>query len=264
MVTCSHLTPERTMNTAHTDAKIEAKAFLDSLATAISRKTPPGTAMERYIRSTIQDAKTDDAKKHLRAPEAAFLNLFAVPTLFEHLSTVGGLTEAEARQALLNEYHNCMPALSSGTPYLGLKHPFNKAMGVSPSTVFASWQAKDKGWGLASCEPDFALRSPFSHRILFEGKYFPRGGKEHAARELVRDIYQAFFYRGLAPMPARNGHAEWNYDYACLLAYDASPQGTLLAAWNDLGEPVRQSFWDSANVYVMILGGQGEDPDVQS
>lgn len=246
------------------DAKRDAKAFLDGLASAISKKTPPGTAMESLIRRTIERAKVDELKKHLRAPEAAFLNLFAVPTLHEELTTTGGLTQEQARQALLNEYHRCMPEFSVTGPFLGHKHPFKKMMGARPDAVYESWQQQEHGWGLASCAPDFALRSPFPHRVLFEGKYFPRGTKQYAARQLVSDIYQAFFYRGLAPMPARNGHAEWNYDYACLLAYDASPQGTLLAAWNDLGEPVRQSFWDSANVYVMILGGQGEVPDDQT
>ncbi len=264
MFTCGHLTPERTMNTAPTDAKIEAKAFLDSLATAISRRTPPGTAMERHIRRTVAEAKQDDNKKHLRLPEAAFLNLFAVPTLFDELQAPGGLAQEQARDALLNEYHHCMPQFSKAGPYRTIQHPFKKLMAAPASAVFASWTTNEDNWGLSKCGPDFALRAPFSHRILFEGKYFSKGSKEYAGRELVKDIYQACFYRGLPPVPAKNGHAEWDYDYACLLAFDASPQGTLLAAWNDLGEPVRQSFWESANVYVMILGGQGEVPDVQS
>lgn len=247
-----------------TDKKTAAKAFLDRLATAISRRTPPGTAMERHIRRTIAEAKQDDNKKHLRLPEAAFLNLFAVPVLFEELQSVGGLTEEQARAALLNESHPSMPQYSTAGPYRAIEHPFNKTMVATASAIYASWTTKDDHWGLSKCGPDFALRPPFSHRILFEGKYFCKGSQEYAGRELVKDIYQACFYRGLPPVPATNGRAEWNYDYACLLAYDASPQGTLRAAWDALGEPVQQSFWKSANVYVMILGGQGEVPDVQS
>jgi hypothetical protein len=73
---------------------------------------------------------------------------------------------------------------------------------------------------------------------------------------LVSDIYQAFFYRGLPRVDAtKRGHPEWDYDYACLLAYDASPDGTLVAAWEALDSSVRQSFWDGANIYVMILRG---------
>jgi hypothetical protein len=252
------------MNTAPVDAKIEAKAFLDGLATAISRKTPPGTAMERFIRRTIEQAKIDESKKHLRAPEATFLNLFAVPTLFEQLSAVGDLTEEQARDALLNEYYRWTPEYSKAGPFRSIEHPFSKMMTEPPDAVYRSWTTKEDNWGLSRCGPDFALRDPFPHRILFEGKYFSGGTKEYAGRELVKDIYQACFYRGLPAVPPINGHAEWKFDYACLLAFDASPQRSLLAAWNAMGHPVRQSLWDSANVYVMILGGQGEVPDAQS
>jgi hypothetical protein len=245
-------------------AKGEAKSFLDSLASAISKKTPPGTAMERFIRRTIGEAKTDETKRHLRAPEAAFLNLFAVPALFDEIQAAGGLNQEQARDALLNEYHHSMPEFSKKGAYRAIEHPFKKVMAAPTAVVYQSWTTEDDNWGLSKCGPDFALRAPFSHRILFEGKYFSKGSEEYAGRELVKDIYQACFYRGLPPIPAKNGNAEWNYDYACLLAFDASPQHTLLTAWEHLGEPVRQSFWESANVYVMILGGQGEVPDVQS
>ena len=252
------------MGITSTDSKSEAKAFLDSLALAVSKKTPPGTAMDRQIRRTVAEAKKDDNKTHLRLPEAAFLNLFAVPTLFDTIQATARLTQEQARQALLNEYHPSMPQYSEKGPFRAIMHPFKKMMAAPASDVYSSWTAPEDHWGLSKCGPDFALRSPFPYRILFEGKYFSKGSKECAGRELVKDIYQACFYRGLPPVPAKNGNAEWNYDYACLLAYDASPHGTLLAAWNDLGAPVRQSFWDSANVYVMILGGQGEVPDAQS
>jgi hypothetical protein len=252
------------MEITPTDTKVEAKRFLDGLASAISKKAMPGTAMERYIRRTIEQAKVDDSKRHLRAPEAAFLNLYAVPTLFDEIQAAGGLNQEQARDALLNEYHHCMPQFSKKGPYRAIEHPFKKMMTAPAEAVYHSWTTEDDHWGLSKCGPDFALRAPFPHRVLFEGKYFSGGSKDYAGRELVKDIYQACFYRGLPPVPAKNGHAEWNYDYACLLAYDASPQGTLLAAWKELGEPVRKSFWDSANIYVMILGGQGEVPDVQS
>jgi hypothetical protein len=46
---------------------------------------------------------------------------------------------------------------------------------------------------------------------------------------------------------------EWGYDYACLMAYDASPTGTLTSAWTALDGRTRRSFWEGANLYVMIL-----------
>jgi hypothetical protein len=48
----------------------------------------------------------------------------------------------------------------------------------------------------------------------------------------------------------------WDYDYACLLAYDASIDGSLQKAWNTINEAVRlEGLWDGANIYVMILRG---------
>jgi hypothetical protein len=55
-------------------------------------------------------------------------------------------------------------------------------------------------------------------------------------------------------MPARQGQ---RCEYSCLVAFDASPKGTLRAAWRALDAMVRKSFWDSANIYVIILGGEG-------
>jgi hypothetical protein len=78
---------------------------------------------------------------------------------------------------------------------------------------------------------------------------------EFAQRQLVTDIYQAFFYRGLPRLAATKKHPEWNYDYACLMAYDASPTATLISAWTALDPQTRRSFWEGANVYVMVLRG---------
>jgi hypothetical protein len=43
------------------------------------------------------------------------------------------------------------------------------------------------------------------------------------------------------------------------MAYDASPRGTLKAAWEGLPGKVKRSFWEGANIYVIILGGQGSE-----
>lgn len=104
-----------------------------------------------------------------------------------------------------------------------------------------------------SC-PDLALRSPCPHKIVFEGKYFREGGLKAARSSLVRDIYQCFFYLGLPRVAADSKHAAWDYDYASLLAFDASPEGALLAAWQKISEHVRDSLWEGANIFVMVLG----------
>ena len=148
-----------------------------------------------------------------------------------------------------------MGYFSAKSPIRAKKHAFKKVIGASPESIYNAWSC---GGGLTQSCPDFAVTHPFPHRIVFEGKYFAHGSTKYAERELVKDIYQAFFYRGLPQLDATKRHPEWNYDYACLLAFDASPEGSLKSAWNRLDPVVQRTFWEGANIYVMILGGEGE------
>jgi len=171
-----------------------------------------------------------------------------------------GLSAAEARRALLNENHPSLSQYSVDSPARTVRHPFTKSVGASPGEIYQRWaDPTDKSALVQSC-PDFALRTPFPHSVVFEGKYYSQGSPEHGRRELVRDIYQAFFYRGLPSVEeTKRGRAGWAYDYAVLLAYDASPLGTLRRAWDALPAKVRDGFWAGANLYVMILGGTGRE-----
>jgi hypothetical protein len=210
--------------------------------------------MEREIRATVSAARKNGSL-HLKQPEAAFLNQFAVPVLFEQLRSTG-LSKEQASAALLHEYHRSMPGYGKALPNRSVAHPFTKRMSIGPEAIYRSWTSGDDKCGLTKSGADLGLRAPFPHRILFEGKYFAKG---NAARELVKILYQAFFYLGLPKiLNTKPRQAEWNYDYACLMAYDASPKGTLLKAWRELPEQVRRNFWDGANIYVMILGGEGD------
>lgn len=237
--------------------KDQALDFLKELEKTLnSRLRGPGE-MESCIRSRVAAAKNDDTQKHLRLPEAAFLNGEAIPILFEVLQTAGRLSEDQAQRALLNEYHRTMPKVSRQSPIRWERHPFRKILNARPIDIYRGWTNAEKHYGLTQSCPDFSLRDPFPHSILFEGKYFSRGSLEFAQRELVTNIYQAFFYRGLPRLAATKKHPEWKYDYACLMAYDASTSGTLASAWRDLPFQTRRSFWEGANVYVMILRGSG-------
>ena len=69
-------------------------------------------------------------------------------------------------------------------------------------------------------------------------------------------MYQAFFYRGL-PANYENPKRPWDYDYSCLFVFDASFDGAFANAWEQLPAEVRQGFWDGANVYTMVIRGQG-------
>jgi hypothetical protein len=236
-------------------SKEEALAYLTDLETAAAASDmPKGPVMGTVIKKLVAAAKMDDRQKHMRLPEAAFLNRYAIPVLFEHLQTSTGLSREDARKAFLNEYHRSMPETSSMGPISPVRHPFQKAIGVPAGDIYKKWINPKKGDGLTQSAPDFALRHPFPHSIVFEGKFYASGSSDYGARQLVSDLYQAFFYRGLPKTTARRkGGADWGYDYACLLAFDASKDGTLLGAWKALSPAIRKSFWGSANIYVMIL-----------
>lgn len=232
-----------------------ALEYLRSLKKALqSSAMPKGPDMSVAIRQIVAAAKHDDKQKHLRLPEAAFLNTYVIPTLFDHLQAGIGFIESQAQESLLNEYHRTMPGTSVGSPIFPLRSPFRKALGATADAIYREWRSPAKGDGLTQSAPDFALRSPFPHRIVFEGKYYASGSLEYGGRQLARSLYEAFFYRALPKTAARHTRgADWNYDYACLLAFDASDKGTLLKAWKDLSQGVRRSFWESGNIYVMIL-----------
>ena len=234
------------------DGRDGAHDFLAGLETAIDAATATfrGPAMERHLRALLREAPENGTAAFITGPEAAFLNTFVVPTLFDELQAYADLSSEQARSALLSEFANSMPKFSTHSPLRAVKTPFKKKMGVSAEAVYRAWRSEQDNHGLERAGPDFALRSPFPHRIVFEGKSFARGTPEKAKRELVGDIYQAFFYRGLPPVPETKSRPEWKYDYACLLAFDASPKQVFREAWLSLDASVRSSLWGGA----MILG----------
>lgn len=238
----------------------EAYRFLKGLEVELTRKLPAPQDMLRRVREVVAASKSDEKAKHMRQPEDAFLHYFAFPVLFECLQTVPGIDECKARESLLSEYYRNMMDMCSGTPSRRERHPFNKLFGSKPESIVAQWKGESGGVALKQSCPDFALRTPFPFSIVFEGKYFEKGGKAKAEVELVNDIYQAFFYRALPKTESVGNRPGWNYDFACLLAYDASPDGTLFDAWNQLDKSVKKGFWEGANLYVMIIravGGAG-------
>ena len=235
--------------------KAKAYGFLTGLEAELNRTLPPPDAMRLGVREVVERAKSDESSKHKRQPEDAFLYHYAFPIVFRSMTAVDGIDESSARQSLLSEYFRNMPAYCSGTPARRQRHPFNKLIGAKPQQIMAQWKGSADGPPLKQSCPDFAFRPPFPFKIVFEGKYFESGGEQKAERELVTAIYQAFFYRGLPYVaPEKHGPA-WDYDFSCLLAYDASRDGTLKAAWTGLPKEVKTGFWEGASVYVMIVRG---------
>jgi hypothetical protein len=123
-------------------------------------------------------------------------------------------------------------------------------MNAKPRDIYDRWaRPKDGQEAFPTTWPDLAIRRP--HQIVFEGKYFKSGSLELAERQLVSAIHEALFYLGV-PAISANGR-DWGYDYACLVAYDASRDQTLVQAWNNLSK-LHARFWDDANLHVIIIG----------
>jgi len=229
--------------------KSQAYKFLSELEAALERALPPPNDLRAEIRAIVTSAKKGDANAHLRWPEGAFLGGYVVPTIHATLKS-RGLSASEARQALLSESFRRMSDMCSGTPARKDPHPFDKVLAPSTHQIAQKWRTTSP---LKQSCPDLALRAPCDFTVVFEGKYFEQGGLQRAETELVTNLYQAFFYRALPKIPGTDARPAWEYDFACLLACDASLKGSLKSAWSSLDPSARRGFWDGANVYVMIL-----------
>ncbi len=169
------------------------------------------------------------------------------------------LSPEAAKRAVLSESYRGQSQFASGSPVRPGAHPFRKVIGVSARQIVEIWRGKAGVNPLArnSC-PDLALRAPSPYRVVFEAKYHGTQSQTTAEAELAKNIYQVFFYLALPRLPATTRHAAWDYEFACVLAYDATPDGYLLQAWRSLSGSVRVACWAGANVYVMILRGSSD------
>jgi hypothetical protein len=232
-------------------SKQDALSFLHELEDLLNAKLPPSTIMKKAVRDIVASSRNKTLPKHLRSPEAAFLRRYVIPNVFEFLQA-RSMQKEDARKALLAEgfLNSDLKQYCSGSPARAERHPFSKLINSTSTEIVRKWRGKSPLTG--PC-PDLALRSPF--KIVFEGKYFEQGSPDKAGRDLVTNIYQAFFYRALPYVEAKANGIAWDYDFACLLAYDASRNATLYNAWHSLLQQTKDAFWNGANVFVMILRG---------
>jgi hypothetical protein len=229
-----------------------AYSFFRTLEQQLNATMPGPKEMATAIDEIVTMSKGGVSERHKAFAEGAFLNQFVLPTLYQFVAEYPGMKPEKARESLLSESHRSMRAFASGSPARSAKHPFDKVVGISAPGVIRRWKSANAL--IQSC-PDLALRAPCPFRIVFEGKYFRRGGLGAAESALAADIYQAFFYRGLARLAATKRHPAWDYDYACVLAYDGTEDGALSRAWNGLRPRIEKGCWDGAGIYVMILRG---------
>ncbi len=148
-------------------SKHQALEFLKDFERTLNKQLPGPTEMESWIRQTVAAAKADDNQKHLRLPEAAFLNGKALPILFDVLQSYGGLSMGKQRRALLNEYLGRCRTSHVNHPSGGVRHPFRKILGASPSDIYQGWANPDKTHALTqSCRWLFPPRSVSAFHLV--------------------------------------------------------------------------------------------------
>jgi hypothetical protein len=239
--------------------KTRAREFLTDLKDFLEAQLPARMRVRDKVNEEVKRAekarrkKLDADQDYQSAPEGAFFKLFGIQCIHQFLVEKKGLTEEDARAALLSESYRNHPKTSSDSPRSKEKHPFTKKAGERVESIVARWWSDNARSPVSQSCPDLALRSPCPHTIVIEGKYFQKGSYQHAQSELVRDIYQCFYYRCLPRIPAAKTHPEWNYDYACLFAYDASEEGNLKTAWYRANDEIEKGLWTGANIYVMVV-----------
>jgi len=237
---------------SHVARKEEARKFLATLEGFLKEKIGPSSEVKAAIDDIARRAKASTTERHLAFPEGAFLNHYAAPLIHEFLVNRLNLTKESARIALLSESYRHQPKFASNSPASKERHPFTKSVGEDLDSIVTRWWKDGEGSAICQSCPDLAIGLPCPYKVVFEGKYFRHGSSAFAKHELIRDIYQCFFYLGLPRVPATGRHAAWEYDYACLLAYDASG-GNLKIAWQGIKDEVKMGMWKGANIYVIVL-----------
>lgn len=240
---------------SYAEQKSKAWQFFRSLHERLNDAAPPGRAGEAFLSETVKRARQSETERHSAFWEGAFLNQLILPQVSDFLTSHGGLTPSDARTALLSESHRHWPQITSGSPARGCQHPFDKGLGTTVASVLDRWRGDTATRPLGGHFPDLALRRPSPYTAIFEGKLFRKGQFRAAQTSLVTDLYQAFFYLGLARRPQREGRAAWDYTFSVLLTYDVTPDSAYLRAWKSLDPRVRAAIWEEADIYPMIYSG---------
>lgn len=216
----------------------EALVFIQDLQTELAGI--PSAEVHEWLRNTKSDF------------EAQFLTKFVHPRIFQFLSE--RLGRERAKEAFLAESSQARKqGFASGSPASTKKHLFTKRLGMPARSLVDRWWGGGQRQALSQSCPDFAFRSPCTHRIVFEAKLFRRGGIDAAKSDLVRGIYQCFYYLGQPSVPSVGKRPAWDYEYACLLAYDCSAAESMTEAWVQKAGKIRSDCWESSNIFVIVL-----------
>lgn len=239
------------------EKKRQAFEFLKSLQACLSERLPqPAVISDEINQRWNKPALEKETQEQLACKENIFLYHFALPEIANHMQSHCGLNPTQVREALRGEYFQKFPNLLSSNSVRRQGHPFGKALGKSPKDIMSIWKSGGKAGPLNQAYPDLCFSAPLPFTIVCDAKFFEKPSVSAAEKALVEGVYEAAFYRGLVGIPARDeSEPAWGYDFGCLLAYDASPGAYLHQAWHSIGS--RHLFWEDANVFVMIVRGQG-------
>jgi hypothetical protein len=230
--------------------RTQAKEFLKRLGNYLDEKLPSVDSVNEEILRVKAECKRA-GKTGAEAYEGPFFKKYVVPTVHEFLIT-DGLSRETATKALLAEGYLGLKDFASGTPASRGIYPYKKTLATTLKTARKDWWGNGKV--LSNACPDLAVRLPGGPSIIFEGKLFRSGGNDAAKSAIVTGVYECFFYRALPTLLDCKERSS-GYDYACFLAYDASPLSSLRRAWKDINQDIERSFWEALNIYVMIVPG---------
>jgi hypothetical protein len=244
--------PEERQRQIGTDEESDRKAageFLEGLKDHLKEISL------QAVTQWIQEKKDSAPKGKDVQYEGLFIEKFVLPAIPEYLrKELQNPTDERIREAFLAESKDARKhQLTSASPASANKYLFTKVLGADSKGLMMSWWGDSKQTPISQSCPDWAFRAPCPHTVIFEGKLFRKGGIGAARSELVSGIYQCFYYRAHPSAPATKTHPAWQYNYACLFAYDASEKQSLVEAWKTLNNKVKQACWATANIFVMVL-----------
>jgi hypothetical protein len=226
--------------------------FLLGLGETLAERLPSPVAIKQQMLDLSQPGNSIHQIRENR-----FLYHFAIRHISAQMQTVTGIGQAEARKALLCEYHAKASDIASGNAFRRSGYPFGKAVGLDVEQTMQGWTAENKSaYPFNQAYPDLGIRSPFPYKIVFDAKYFDNNSSASAEKALVEGVYEAAHYRSLPKVTSRStSDPGWDYEFGCLLAYDASDAGVLETAWTSVRK--KSAFWEGGNIFVMIIRGRG-------
>ena len=227
--------------------KEQAHVFL----TKLEHELTNGKPNKHDFTQGMKDEKAKRPKAKSIFFEGLFLDDYVLPLMNSCLMHLPQMSEEKTKESFLAESMLMRnKGITSWSPASRNKHLFTKQFGLSPDDVVGLWWSDKKHVTTQSC-PDWAIQFPY--KIVCDGKLFRAGSLDVAKRELVSGIYECAYYRGHPTAPATKKHPAWDYDYACMVAYDASEQLTLKQAWDSIHKDIKGGCWNSENIFVMVI-----------